>query len=97
MHTYPPEYCTLFGLKSEVRFEVSDLVLPGLEHPDKTLLHLPSARYLEIHAACCIVAHMSGAAEYLDAVIRDAETISVLAEDGGSADALIRAMHLIKS
>ena len=27
-------------------------------------LPLPSPRYLEIHAACCRVAHMSGAADY---------------------------------
>ena len=28
------------------------------------VLPLPSPRYLEIHAACCQVAHMSGAADY---------------------------------
>ena len=29
-------------------------------------LQLPSSTYLGIHAACCRVAHMSGAAEYYD-------------------------------
>ena len=33
--------------------------------PNATLLPLPSRTYLEIHAACCKVAHMAGAAGYL--------------------------------
>lgn len=32
-------------------------------------LELPSATYLAIHAACCGVAHMSGAAKYFDKVL----------------------------
>ena len=35
---------------------------------------------------------MSGAAEYLDTVLRDVEEIGVLAEDGGSADVLYHAL-----
>ncbi|TBU63545.1 hypothetical protein BD310DRAFT_916629 [Dichomitus squalens] len=46
---------------------------------------LPSPKYLAIHAACCRVAHMSGAAEYVEAIYRDMEKLQVLSEDGASA------------
>ncbi|KZT06607.1 uncharacterized protein LAESUDRAFT_725698 [Laetiporus sulphureus 93-53] len=55
-------------------------------------LPLPSPKYLRIHAACCRVAHLSGAAEYLDRVLRDMEELPVLAENGASADVLAHAL-----
>lgn len=33
---------------------------------DAELYPLPDRTYLQIHAACCKVAHMSGAAKYLE-------------------------------
>ena len=42
---------------------------------------------------CCRVAHMSGAAEYLDKLICDMEELHVLAEDGTSADMLAYALQ----
>ena len=59
---------------------------PGADIP------LPSKKYLSIHATCCKVAAMSGAAEYLDEVIRDQETIGVLSTDGSSADVISNAI-----
>ncbi|KAJ8474973.1 hypothetical protein ONZ51_g6871 [Trametes cubensis] len=59
-------------------------------HPD---LPVPNPRYLQIHATCCRIAHMSGAADYLDLVLRDIEESKVLAEDGTSADTLTFAIH----
>ncbi|KAI0654426.1 hypothetical protein C8Q70DRAFT_925846 [Cubamyces menziesii] len=59
-------------------------------HPD---LPVPNPRYLHIHATCCRIAHMSGAADYLDLVLRDIEESQVLAEDGTSADTLTFAIH----
>ncbi|EIW52497.1 uncharacterized protein TRAVEDRAFT_52941 [Trametes versicolor FP-101664 SS1] len=56
-------------------------------------LPLPSPRYLEVHAACCRVAHMSGAAEYLDLIYRHMEELEVLANNGASADVLTFALH----
>ncbi|CDO74379.1 hypothetical protein BN946_scf184816.g2 [Trametes cinnabarina] len=56
-------------------------------------LPLPSPRYLEVHAACCRIAHMSGAAEYLDLIYRRMEELQVLANNGGSADVLTFALH----
>ena len=49
---------------------------------------LPNPKYLRIHAHCCRIAHMSGAAKYLDIIYRDMEELKVLAADGTSADVL---------
>ncbi|KAI0357311.1 hypothetical protein OH77DRAFT_1399717 [Trametes cingulata] len=56
-------------------------------------LPLPSPRYLHIHATCCRVAHMSGAAEYVDRIFREMEANNVLAKDGTSAEVLSLALH----
>ncbi|KAI0760556.1 hypothetical protein C8Q74DRAFT_1451463 [Fomes fomentarius] len=53
---------------------------------------LPDPRYLRLRAACCRVAHLSGAAEYLDEIYRDMDTIQVLAVDGSSAEVLDAAL-----
>ncbi|KAF6751188.1 hypothetical protein DFP72DRAFT_816840 [Ephemerocybe angulata] len=55
-------------------------------------LELPDPRYLQLHAAICRVAHLSGAAEYIDQHDRDIEDLLVLAPDGSSAD--LFAAHL---
>jgi hypothetical protein len=49
---------------------------------------LPNPEYLKIHAACARVAHLSGAGECMDKVIKDANEIPVLASDGTSAEVL---------
>lgn len=59
--------------------------------PDPERLPLPDPRYLALHAACARVAHMSGAAEYIDRIFREMEETGVLANDGGS-DALYHAL-----
>jgi hypothetical protein len=51
-------------------------------------LELPNPKYLRLHAAVCRVAHMSGAAGYLDLFDRKVETMKVLARDGSSVDLL---------
>jgi hypothetical protein len=51
-------------------------------------LPLPNPRYLELHAAAAHVAHLSGAAEYINKILRDLEEIKVLSEDGSSTDLL---------
>ncbi|KII85756.1 hypothetical protein PLICRDRAFT_178085 [Plicaturopsis crispa FD-325 SS-3] len=92
VRTYPPRLRTGYSIPETVHFTVHDTDVPGFPRPYVEHLPLPSPRYLELHAACCKVAHMSGAAEYLDEVMRDIESIGVLAEDGGSADVLVQAM-----
>ena len=92
MRTHPPEALQAAKLPDQVQFNVHDMDLPGFPRPAARHLALPSSRYLEIHAACCKVAHMSGAAEYLDRVMRDMEELPVLAEDGRSAGVLAHAL-----
>ncbi|TFK66209.1 hypothetical protein BDN72DRAFT_844621 [Pluteus cervinus] len=58
-------------------------------------LPVPSPRYLEIHAACARIAHLSGAAEYIESVLRDYEEITVLADDGSSAEVLAHLLQAI--
>ena len=49
---------------------------------------LPSPSLLAIRAACARVAHMSGAAEQVDRLLRDLEETPVMAEDGTTAHIL---------
>ncbi len=70
-----------------------------LTTPDPEALPLPSSAYLGIHAAWCRIAHMSGAAEYVEMEIREYKEIRVrvermghLAQDGSSADIVTRYM-----
>jgi hypothetical protein len=62
--------------------------------PDPEKLPLPSQKYLEIHAACARVAHLSGADEHIDKVLRELEHTQVLSKDGTSAEALEHALLL---
>jgi len=55
---------------------------------DAERLPVPSRELLSLHATCCKVAHLSGAAEYIDNIYRDAEDMGVLAGDGTSSDML---------
>ncbi|KAL1693032.1 hypothetical protein GGG16DRAFT_50173 [Schizophyllum commune] len=50
--------------------------------PDATVYPLPSRQYIELHAAACKVAHMSGAAGLFDEFERALDEDGVLAEDG---------------
>ncbi|KAH9007253.1 hypothetical protein EDB86DRAFT_2793434, partial [Lactarius hatsudake] len=43
---------------------------------------LPNLVYLVICAACCRVANLSGAGEYMDKLLEDLEHTCVLSEDG---------------
>jgi hypothetical protein len=62
-------------------------------HSDDPILLPPDPRYIALHAACAKVAHMSGASEYIEMVMKDMEK-TVLAEDGSSARLLARALQL---
>ncbi|KAF9513329.1 hypothetical protein BS47DRAFT_1485733 [Hydnum rufescens UP504] len=58
------------------------------------LLPLPNPRYLEMHAAAAKVAHLSGAAEYIERTLRDLEEVKVLSADGSSAELLKSALQI---
>ncbi|KAG6371938.1 hypothetical protein JVT61DRAFT_8949 [Boletus reticuloceps] len=52
---------------------------------DPENLPVPARELLALHATCCKVAHLSGAAEYIDEISRDADELDVLSADGTSA------------
>lgn len=58
--------------------------------PDPDRLPVPSREYLALHAACAKVAHLSGADEYADSMLREMEDI--LSSDGSSAAILEHAI-----
>jgi hypothetical protein len=60
------------------------------QHPD---LPLPNPTYLRIHAACCKVAHLSGAIEYIENILNDLEDIEVLSQSDSSAHVLMFALQ----
>ena len=61
--------------------------------PDPAKLPVPSPAYLELHAACCRIADLSGAGEYIETILRDMEDIQVLSQDGTSAEVLQYALE----
>ena len=64
---------------------------------DPEYLPVPAPELLTLHATCCKVAHLSGAAEYIDKVYRDVEEMGVLASDGTSGDILSYALLSISN
>ncbi|KAI9567970.1 hypothetical protein HD554DRAFT_2172717 [Boletus coccyginus] len=61
-----------------------------------TTLPLPHHEYLALHALCCEVAWMSGAAEYLMDIERRMDDTKVLASDGSTADLLMKTLGLVE-
>ncbi|KAG1843882.1 hypothetical protein F4604DRAFT_1596562 [Suillus subluteus] len=55
---------------------------------DPLHLPLPSPHYLGIHAACCKVAWLSGAKDYIEETFGDIEEMQAMTSDGSSAEAL---------
>ncbi|KAJ7825913.1 hypothetical protein B0H14DRAFT_3725706 [Mycena olivaceomarginata] len=80
---------------ARVTFRVDPDVVAACAANNTELPALPSPSLLAIRAACSRVAHMSGAAEQIDQILRDLEDTPVLAEDGGSAHLL--ASRLLQS
>jgi hypothetical protein len=79
VHTLVPNFAVLQHLPPNpvITFTSTDPSLP-----------LPNPEYLKLHAAVCRVAHMCGAADYLDQQDRDFDRTPVLARDGSSANLL---------
>ncbi|KAN0092599.1 hypothetical protein V8E55_003383 [Tylopilus felleus] len=61
----------------------------------KTDLPLPDGAYLALHALCCEVAWMSGAAEHVMDIERRMDKTAVLANDGSTADLLASALEQV--
>jgi hypothetical protein len=79
VHTSIPDILMLqhLGANPVITFTSTDPSLP-----------LPNPEYLKLHAAVCRVAHMCGAADYLNQQDRDFDRTAVLACDGSSANLL---------
>ncbi|KAL0957146.1 hypothetical protein HGRIS_003238 [Hohenbuehelia grisea] len=76
----------------QVRFEIDPQSLAELSANHSPLPPLPNSQLLALRAACARVAHMSGAAEQIDSISRDMETMGVLAEDGSNFHILEHAL-----
>jgi hypothetical protein len=87
----------VFGtrVQKQVTFGVPDDVIRQCHNAEKPRPALPSQDLIALHAACARVAHMSGAAEYLDRFERDVEETTVLASDGSSAHLLHGLLNLV--
>jgi len=81
--------------QEQVTFSVPDDVIRECEAKGKPIPALPDPELIALHAACARVAHMSGAAEYLDMLERDAEEMTVLASDGSSSYLLRGLLSLV--
>lgn len=57
--------------------------------------NLPNPNFLKLHAYCCRVANLSGAAEYIDSQLDELFNTDVLCQDGSSADVLKFALQEI--
>jgi hypothetical protein len=71
-----------------VTFTVDPDVEAACKAKNKTVPALPSPSLLAIRAACSRVAHMSGAADQVDQLLRDLQGTPVMAEDGSTAELL---------
>jgi len=74
--------------RRQVTFTVDPDVEAACKANGKPVPALPSPALLAIRAACSRVAHMAGAAEQVDQILRDLEQTPVMAEDGTTADLL---------
>ncbi|KAI6046710.1 hypothetical protein EDC04DRAFT_2557553 [Pisolithus marmoratus] len=77
----------------EERMKVPDIVTFSTE----TEFPLPCPVFLALHALCCEVACMSGAAEYLMDIERRMDRTRVLEKDGSTADLLSRTLALVQT
>ncbi|KAJ7257588.1 hypothetical protein B0H12DRAFT_471613 [Mycena haematopus] len=75
-------------LPARVTFRVDPDMVAACTARNTDLPALPSPSLLAVRAACSRVAHMSGAAEQADQILRDLEDTPVMAEDGSSAHLL---------
>ncbi|KAF8500041.1 hypothetical protein BU17DRAFT_59091 [Hysterangium stoloniferum] len=93
--TLQPNQKDTYKVKFAFPFQNSGNLCPELITFQSKYEHLPlpDPRYLEIHAACARVCHLSGAAEYINKYEREMEDIQVLSTDGASADILHYALQ----
>ncbi|KAK0472331.1 hypothetical protein IW261DRAFT_1405221 [Armillaria novae-zelandiae] len=74
IHTYPSGLNTTYRCPDRVT--LTDATNGNIPLPDR--------RYFQLHDACARIAHLSGAGDIVEQLLRDMEDMKVLAEDGGS-------------
>ncbi|KAG6817987.1 hypothetical protein H0H93_006891 [Arthromyces matolae] len=87
-------FFTPFKPDRRVTFTVEPSAAEAAAKQGKTL-SLPDPCLLSLRAACSRVAHLSGAAEHHDEILRDLEEITVLADDGSMADFLSHRISMV--
>ncbi|EDR00730.1 uncharacterized protein LACBIDRAFT_313190 [Laccaria bicolor S238N-H82] len=78
----------MIGHIERVTFRVDPDVVAACRAKNIDPPSLPSPSLLAIRAVCSRVAHISGAADHFDQILRDLEDTPVMAENGGSAHLL---------
>ncbi|KAH9941655.1 uncharacterized protein BXZ73DRAFT_41691 [Epithele typhae] len=87
------EVCPGNGWPAQVTFQVrDDLGIPELLRPKEGGSELPNPDYLALHAACCKVAHLSGA-PLEGSIFHGPESHRVLAQDGSSVVVLCEELY----
>ncbi|KAK7048118.1 hypothetical protein R3P38DRAFT_3307066 [Favolaschia claudopus] len=86
LNSDPEFFAVVNAPPRRVTFAVDPDVAAACKAQGKDAPRLPSPALLAVRAACSRVAHMAGAVEQADQIVRELEDISVLAEDGSTAD-----------
>ena len=82
-----------YAIRATRDFYLSSFKKNTITFQTETDIPLPDPDYLRIHAACCRVAHLSGATGYMDKILEDLEAMRVLSKDGSSAHVLSFALQ----
>lgn len=85
-----------YRINARRAYYISDITNPVTLVSHEPRFPLPDPSYLRLHAACAQVAHLSGAGECIDQVLRDLEDTKVLARDGTSAEVLSVALSAVR-
>jgi hypothetical protein len=92
----PEDEIGLGSIKSRITFKARHVESKSKTVPP-AIIPPPDPRLLAVHAACAQIAHMSGAAEYMDEIFRDDDNseISVMTQPGAAYE-LTRALRRAK-
>jgi hypothetical protein len=86
-----------FGVPSGTKVSFRNHAAAFSDRADTASLPLPDQRLIDLHAACCKVGLLSGAAEFFEKHDNDIEETKVLAEDGSATALLETALQRISA
>jgi len=79
--------------RNSVTFKINPDCVALCKEKGVELPELPSRDLIGLRAACARVAHMSGAAEYIEMIYRDERVTKVMANDGSTGELLTSLIH----